>query len=311
MKFKFIKNSLIALLTGIAFFTLLPTLFPNIWWIDLMSHFRVQYVLVLFLLFILFIVFHKKKIPLIILVLLFIWNAKEVLPLYISPEPVSENSDDKISILSINLLSSNTDLASVLELINEKDPDVLVFMELTPKWDQELKSLYQFYPYYASEVRIDNFGIAMLSKTKMESSVTYFDNNIKPSIIASFIYSDEPLTIVATHPLPPINSETFKLRNAQLKNIASRRASFSDNFILIGDLNTSSFSPHFQDLLSETDLKDSRNGFGVGTTWPANFYPLRTTLDHCLVSKGLDVIAQSPQRNIGSDHLPIFIEIGI
>lgn len=311
MKSKFIRNLLFVLLTGTAFFTLLPTLFPNIWWIDLMSHFRVQYLLVLFLLFILFIVFYQKRIPLIILVLLFVWNAKEVLPLYISPEPVSENFDNKISILSINLLSSNTDLASVLELIKEKDPDVLVFMELTPKWDQELKSLYQIYPYNASEVRIDNFGIAMLSKTKMESSVTYFDNNIKPSIIANFIYSNEPLTVVATHPLPPINSETFNLRNEQLKNIAGRRASFSDNFILIGDLNTSSFSSHFKDLLSKSELKDSRNGFGVGTTWPANFYPLRTTLDHCLVSKGLDVLDQSPQRNIGSDHLPIYLEIGI
>ena len=311
MKSKFVRNSLFIILSSLAIFTLLPTLFPNIWWIDLMSHFRVQYSIVLFLLFIIFIGFQRKKMPLIIVVLLFIWNAKQVFPLYISPKLVSENSNKRISILSINLLSSNTNFQKVLELIKEKDPDILVFMELTPKWEEQLSSIYQLYPYRASEVRIDNFGIGMLSKTKMETSVTYFENNIKPSIIGNFHHSEEPVTIIATHPVPPINSFTFELRNAQLKDLANRRASFSDNFILIGDLNTSSFSSHFKDLLAKSELKDSRNGFGIGTTWPADFYPLRTTLDHCLVSKGINVLNQSPQPNIGSDHLPIFVEIGL
>tara|TARA_R100001369_G_scaffold29172_4_gene52700 strand:- start:190107 stop:190859 length:753 start_codon:yes stop_codon:yes gene_type:complete len=249
--------------------------------------------------------------PLIILAFLFIWNAKYVGPLYISSNEVSESVNDKISILSINLLSSNTNYKKVLELIKEKDPDILIFMELTPKWDQKLSSIYQLYPYKASETRVDNFGIAMLSKLQMESSVTYFENNIKPSIIGKLNFSEEQLTIIATHPIPPINSETFELRNAQLMDIANKRASFSDNFILIGDFNTSSFSPHFQELLAKSNLKDSRKGFGIGTTWPADFYPLRTTLDHCLVSKGIKVLDQSPQRDIGSDHLPIFLEIAL
>lgn len=60
----------------------------------------------------------------------------------------------------------------------------------------------------------------------MKSSVTYFENNIKPSIIGKLNFSDEPLTIIATHPMPPTNSETFKLRNVQLMNIANRRANF-------------------------------------------------------------------------------------
>ncbi len=311
MKSKFIRNFLFVILCSIAIFTLLPTLFPNTWWVDLMTHFRVQYLIILNLTLVLFAVFHRKKMPLIILVFLIIWNAKYVVPLYSSSAKISNNSKEILSILSINLLSSNTNAQEVHALIKEKDPDILVFMELTPRWDNDLNSIYQLYPYKSSEVRRDNFGIAMLSKIKMESSVTYFEENIKPSIIGNLLYSNEPLTIVATHPVPPISSETFKLRNAQLEDLASRRSSFSENFILIGDLNTSSFSSHFKGLLLQSDLKDSRNGFGLGTTWPANFYPLRTTLDHCLVSKGLDVIAQSPLRDIGSDHLPIYLEIGI
>lgn len=303
------KNILWFLLISIAVVTLLPSLFPNIWFIDLMSHFRVQYAIVVSLLLSLFLIFHRNKLPILVLVALLLWNVKDIYPLYVSNNGINKTSAERISILSINLLSSNTNSEAVLNLIKEKDPDILVFMEFTPRWQQELAALYKKYPFKASEVRTDNFGIALLSKSKMESDVTYFENNIKPSIVGRFNFSEEEFTIIATHPVPPISPETFGLRNAQLRDLAERRNDYSDNFVLIGDLNSSSFSKHFKDLLNESDLVDSRNGFGVNTTWPADFLPLRTTLDHCLVSKNIHVLDQSPQRNIGSDHLPVFVEL--
>ncbi|WP_034918514.1 endonuclease/exonuclease/phosphatase family protein [Gillisia sp. CAL575] len=313
MKTKFVRNLLFFLSFCISIFTILPTLFPNIWWIDLMSHFRVQYLVVLIFVLILFILigFRRVVVPVIILIFLFIWNAVYILPLYISPENVSENSEYELKILSINLLSSNTDTTKVLALIKEKDPDVLVLMELTPHWERKLNGVFQSYPFYKAEPRSDNFGIALFSKIEMSSSIVYFENSPKPSIKADLILGDRPLSILATHPVPPIGSEMFNSRNKQLQDIAKKRADFSGNFILIGDLNTSSFSSHFKDLLANANLVDSRNGFGIATTWPADFYPLRTTLDHCLIGGELYVLERETGKNIGSDHLPIYIEIGI
>jgi len=313
MKIKFVRNLLYFLSFCITIFTILPTLFPEIWWIDLMSHFRVQYLVVLLFVLILFILirFRRVLVTAIILIFLFTWNAVCILPLYISSEDLSDNSEYKLKILSINLLSSNTDTTKVLELIKEKDPDILVLMELTPHWERKLNGVFQSYPFYKAEPRSDNFGIALFSKIEMSSSIVYFENSPKPSIKADLILSDKPISILATHPVPPIGLEMFNSRNSQLQDIARKRDNFSENFILIGDLNTSSFSSHFKDLLINANLVDSRNGFGISTTWPANFYPLRTTLDHCLIGGELYVLERETGKNIGSDHLPIYIEIGI
>ena len=313
MKNKFVRNLLFFLSFCVAIFTILPTLFPDIWWIDLMSHFRVQYLVALVFVLLLFILigFRRVVIPVLILIFLFIWNAVYILPLYISPENVSEKSQHELKILSINLLSSKIDTTKVLELIKEKDPDILVLMELTPQWENQLIGLYKSYPFYKVEPRNNNFGIAMLSKTEMSSTLVYFENSPTPSIIAELVFGNKPLSILATHPMPPISMATFNSRNTQLKEIAFKSADFSENFILIGDLNISSFSSHFKDLLTHSNLVDSRNGFGLVTTWPADFYPLRTTLDHCLIGGELKILERETEKNIGSDHLPIFIKIGI
>ncbi|WP_394341613.1 endonuclease/exonuclease/phosphatase family protein [Salegentibacter salinarum] len=110
--------------------------------------------------------------------------------------------------------------------------------------------------------------------------------------------------------MPPLSQTTFDNRNMQLTNIISKRSQYSSNLIIAGDFNTSSFSNHFKILLSN-NLKDSRVGFGLLPTWPANYGILQTTLDHFLVSDDLQVIDRSTGPNIGSDLLPINMIIGI
>ena len=62
---------------------------------------------------------------------------------------------------------------------------------------------------------------------------------------------------------------------------------------------------------SKTTLKDSREGFGILPSWPANAFFLQTTLDHAMVSENVQVITRQVGEYIGSDHLPIYLEIGI
>lgn len=144
----------------------------------------------------------------------------------------------------------------------------------------------------------------------MNSSIDYFELNDKPSIVADLNIGSDQFSLVATHPIPPINQHTFENRNKQLSNILNKRSKFSEKLIIAGDFNTSSFSNHFSKL-TNGDLKDSRIGFGLLPTWPANYLMLQTTLDHFLISKNLEVIERSTGKNIGSDHLPISIVIGV
>lgn len=262
------------------------------------------------LLFPSFLLLKRRILALILIGIPVLWNAYYIAPFYFSfnDEPFENDGNFKIS--SINLLSSNSETHLVREYIKKEDPDVLVLLELTPGWERLLFKEIETYPFKKLVPRTDNFGIAVLSKFEMKSSVDYFDLNDKPSIIGDLIIRNENYTLVATHPVPPISQATFKKRNKQLFNIIKRRSSFWENLIIIGDFNTSSFSNHFQSLV-QNDMKDSRNGFGLFPTWPADWKILQTTIDHCLVSKNLNVIDRSTGGNIGSDHLPINIIIGL
>lgn len=288
-----------------------PNVFSRYWLVDLFAHFKVQYLVVSIILVpIVFLFLKARRVALLFLTVSILWNAYFILPYYFSFSKKVPLIKKTLKLSSINLLSSNSKTDEVKNYIEKEDADVLVLMEFTPQWEQELSGLNQKYSFVKVATRTDNFGIALLSKYKMEASVHYFGRSQKPTIVGDLSIDGKKLSVVATHPVPPINQSTFKERNAQLKSIAQKRKTFSDNLIIIGDFNTSSFSNHFGQL-TKFGLKDSRIGFGLLPTWPANFVIMQTTLDHCLVSPSIIIQERSVGYNLGSDHLPINIVIGL
>ncbi len=124
------------ILLGFAFASIIPHLFPNYWFTDIFSHFKLQYIILLLIfLFPASLFLIKKRIfPLILILVLLVWNSWFILPLYIQDPDISEASGETLSILSMNLLASNTNYAEALELIRENDPDVVVLLELNEQW---------------------------------------------------------------------------------------------------------------------------------------------------------------------------------
>jgi endonuclease/exonuclease/phosphatase (EEP) superfamily protein YafD len=309
MKILFLKKLTWILIVGVLFTSILPNIVSNYWLIDIFSNFKLQYLISIFLLFISLFFLNKKILAVILLIISMLWNSYFIAPYYFSDITVLK-SKKEVKISSINLLSSNSETDLVKNYIFEEDPDILILMEFTQNWQIKLNPIINNYQYKRLVVRNDNFGIALLSKYEMNSSIDYFDLNDKPSIVADLNIESYKISLVATHPNPPINQLTFENRNKQLSNILNKRSKLSKKLIIAGDFNTSSFSNHFSKL-TNGDLKDSRIGFGLLPTWPANYLMLQTTLDHFLVSKNLEVIDRSTGKNIGSDHLPINIIIGV
>lgn len=309
MRISFLKKLIWLLIIGLLLVSFLPNIISNYWLIDIFSNFKFQYLVVSVILVLPTILFVKKKLAaLIMLGACIVWNLYYIVPYYIKSENLSSTKEAKIT--SINLLSSNYEDDLVLDYIKQEDPDILILMELTPNWIVKLSPIIEKYEFKEIVPRSDNFGIALLSKYKMRSTIDYFELNNKPSIVSDLKIDNRNFSIIATHPIPPINQETFENRNKQLANIIRKRPQFSENLILAGDFNTSSFSSHFNQLI-KNDLKDSRIGFGLLPTWPASFKVFQTTLDHFLVSDHLNVIERNTGPNIGSDHLPINLIIGV
>lgn len=310
---KSLKLFFIVTLYAIAFASVIPHLFPHYWLTDLFSHFKLQYIFLLLILLLpgFFFLMRRRIFPVALILILLLWNSWFIVPLYLPSSDKAEVYGASFSILSMNLLASNTNYSEAIDLIGEKDPDVVVLLELNPQWEKEMQILESKFPFRKMYPQTNNFGIGIFSKYPGSFTVTDFGKGFPPSIIGETEINGSPISILATHPFPPVSQEKFLLRNKQLKEIAELTKSRKGNLILVGDLNTSSYSPNFQELLKKGDLKDSRKGFGIASTWPVNYLIVRTTLDHILYKGKLQVIKRTTERSIGSDHLPIYMEFGL
>lgn len=289
--------------------TILGYLGKFYWVFDLFAHFRLQYTIILLIMFLLFFLYKKPSLAAIAIVFL-TPNLYEVSTIFFGGNK-NKDLQKYLKISSINLLSNNGDEQAVLNFIQSRNPDIVILQEFNERWEKDLAKVIENYPYQKILPRTDNFGIAMLSKVEVENMT---ELNLSPagvpSLLATILFDNQQIHVLAIHPIPPVGSQASQFRNAQFASIIAMKQVLHKNKIIIGDFNITSYSPHFKQLASELNLLDSRKGFGILATWPTWFPPLKVTIDHCLISPGIYVKNRAVGEPIGSDHLPIYVEVG-
>lgn len=288
--------------------------------LELLTHFRLQY-LVLFLFSSLFFLINLNKRWLFLSLFGLFFNVAPVLSIYLPAEIGAVKKNNEISLLLTNVLSSNQSYTSLLDKIELKQADFIVVLELSPGWATALKAIDKTYPYQKILPRLDNFGIGLYSKYPFNDIRTEdFASNGIPSIVASIEFNKSDLNIIATHPAPPMNNLLAEEQKVHFKKIAkfvqSKRKAAAPNrstlVVVAGDLNSTLWSPHYEELMSRADLKNTRQGWGVYPSWPdASIigYFLQIPLDHVLVTENIDTQIFEKLDSIDSDHFPIYVEL--
>jgi endonuclease/exonuclease/phosphatase (EEP) superfamily protein YafD len=213
--------------------------------------------------------------------------------------------------MSFNVHYLNRNYGATLELIVTEGPDYVVLFEVTPEWCDALEFLTPDYPHQHLMPDGNQGGIALYSRHKILDLDVYEKGGL-PTIVALVHSPRGSLNLVCTHPASPSSARYLRTRNRQLAEAGKLAKSKSGPVVLIGDLNTTSWSPYFHDLLRESGLRDSRRGFGVEPSWPSlPLAVLRIPIDHCLVSPSVAIIDRRIGRDVGSDHLPVFVDFAI
>ena len=286
--------------------------FGKIWWIfELFSHFRVQYfVLLSFTLFIFLLKRDKFKILLTSCFALI--NSCLIFPLYHYVTPSHAQNQTTYRIVSYNVHYNNNNYKETISFIKQVQPDIVVLLETDKEWIAEMSKLETKYPFSITEPLEDSFGISLYSRFLLTNvQIRYIGPANLPSVIADVALQNKDLTIIGTHTLPPISANFASMRNQQLKELALVTSAYNKPFILAGDLNITSWSPYFHDLIKESGLHDTQKGFGIQPTWPTMFPPIGITIDHCLVSSDITIINRKSGPHLGSDHRPIIIDFSI
>ncbi len=225
-------------------------------------------------------------------------------------KPENPESLQQISLLTSNVLQTNTDYDKLKKQVTQLKPDLLLVMETDKNWEKGLKSIEADYPFIVP-VPLDNFyGMHLYSKYELaDTQINYLVEKDIPSIFTKVYYSKNKfINLICVHPAPPspTENETSEERDAELLIIGKAVRELESPVIVCGDLNDVVWSRVSRLFAKMTGLIDPRIGRGLFPTFHADYWYLRFPIDHLFHSE--DVVVDKMQRleHIGSDHYPMF-----
>ncbi len=228
--------------------------------------------------------------------------------------PCEENNQaPSVSILTSNVLMDNRNSDSLLDLISERNPDIVATLE-TDQWWQEALDTQDAYPYRLASALDNKYGMHLYSKIPFEHAEVEFlvEKNI-PSMNVMFLLQGAPVRLHVVHPTPPVPNENTQSteRDVELLILAKHLENVEEPIIVTGDLNDVAWSKTTRLFRRISGLLDPRVGRGMFNSFHVDFFFIRWPLDHFFLSSHWRIKTIERLRSIGSDHFPVFVEISL
>lgn len=283
--------------------------------LELTNHFRLQYLLGALLGLLSMLIWQDWRWSFVAAVIVAL-NAFHILPWLVpnTDKVMAASTGHRLKLFQSNVKYSNNEYAKVIAYLKEEAPDIVTLQEVDTDWWENLGSLKEMFPYSHFEAKARGSGIALYSKIKVEKvERVELGLSWRPGIQADFKLGETLIHLLTIHPPTPTEASNYTARNEQFAATTQHLISLPAPKILIGDLNDTVWSSHHAQMLAQTKMVNVRKGHGILPSWPAwmVFKPLMIPIDQCLVSPEIEVVDVKTGENIGSDHLPLIVELMI
>jgi endonuclease/exonuclease/phosphatase (EEP) superfamily protein YafD len=278
-------------------------------WIDLTSHFKVQYLL-LSLIPITFFALKRYKIGLILSLLCLFLNLIEVAPWYL-PRFISTADLPAVRVFFSNIDKYQSQHEKVVAVTQSEQPNVAVFVEVGKESAKVLTQLQAQFPYVFAHQDVETDGTTIYSQFPLLNPEVKSLGGGRKAVIVEMKIQNQPVVLIAVHPSNAVGQEYVEERNRQLDAIAAEIRSRQGPIILAGDLNTTPWSPHYKRSLGKTQLFNARRGFGILPTWEIIHPFFAIPIDHILLTQNIKVAHLHRAASVGSDHLPLVADLHI
>lgn len=233
-------------------------------------------------------------------------------PFYHRRKPQQQFHKEQLTLVTANVLQTNTDYDAFIKLIRESKPHIFITMESDQKWDDAISAAFPEYE-HTVKATLDNFyGMHMYSKIPFTSAdIHYLVEKDIPSIHCEINYANQQFNLISIHPAPPspTENETSKERDAELMLVGKKCRESQDATVVCGDLNDVVWSKTSRLFSKMTGYLDPRVGRGLYPSFHANYWLLRFPLDHLFYSKDLHVTHMKRLPRFGSDHFAMYYNI--
>ena len=291
----------------------------SLWWIfELLEHFRPQYCLILIAAIIVSGIFRQP--------LRLIWclplalNLALILPLFFSSTQINPSAKNTLKILHANLDHDNSSTTPARQYLKSQDADLILLQEVTSKWLTALESMPQYQ--VVQSLPLENSqGWAMMKQIKLDQSFEIVSTKIvklptysnRPLLEIIIRWKNREVAILSFSAARPnqSNFQAVEFNEAAQWSLRQQKENKRE-VIVIGDFNSTPWSGRFRKFQQDSNLHNSQRGFGLQPTWNASLPSvLMVAIDHCLHSQSITTINRATGSNIGSDHLPLFVELDL
>lgn len=213
----------------------------------------------------------------------------------------------QLKITTFNKLLDNNHSEKIVDHLRIVGPDIIALQEVrSSEVDLIRDSLGMKYSIVTDcNCSAGDTEIGLISKYPIGDITTIEDENLGIVAANVIINQDHQVRIFAVHVPPPVSQEAYDIRNKALGALPAVVDNFSESPIILGDFNTSIYSPHFRELAR--NLEDRELVHVSTRSWPnCSWYlygdALCVRIDHIFVPSQYKLLEQIISDDIGSDH---------
>lgn len=283
------------------------------WWVfELADVFRLQYLVVLVAAAVAAVVIRRFRFAALAAALAALNFAILDIPLTASVTAAPERPTvGTMRLVVANVEVGNTDFTAVRRLVAQTHPDLFGVTELTPPLARHLAQGLRGYRSRLVEPRDGAYGIGVYSRLPLLSArFERLPADGPPSIVAQVRVAGKPISVVVTHVHTPFAGS---IHVRQLDALAAAvRSQLGRRVAVCGDFNTPPWSGPLRTFAADARLRDLYGGRAwAAYSWPTWSSLLRVPLDNCFLGQGLAVTDHRDGPDVGSDHRPLVVDIGV
>ena len=231
-----------------------------------------------------------------------------------SAEPNEASSEAMVSLLIANVYMHNRQVGTLVKMVEQTDPDIVLVMEINDWWMKALQPLRRRYSYVQEYPLGNTYGMGLYSRypwTNMQ--VKFLQHDSVPSFHTEMQLPDgQSFYFHGVHPVPPVRSkypDNAGEKEEELIEVGRMVAQHEQPAVVAGDFNDVAWSNTSRLFQTEGQLNDIRVGRGMYSSFDARSRIMRWPLDHVYVTEDFALAEMKRLSDFGSDHFPIYVEL--
>lgn len=299
----------LALLAGLTAVSWLGSLYAST---DILSHFRLHYAAGLALITLFMVAAGRWRFA---LTAVFLASLNAGSALYYAHKPlVAASSGKSLKVITLNTLYWAQNGEKIVRFLRKESPDIIFFQELPAEKLSILHRLKKDYPWQAHCAHQEGCELAVVSRHAWQESAVGFRTPGKARYIwARFGADYANMTVADVHLKWPY----FSNQKADLEEIYRRLPKTRGPLLIAGDFNAAPWSWALSSFMAAKRLWPAGP---FRPTWPDQKFSRdvfcglcipQLPIDHIIVSDDVRVLNSRTGPNVGSDHLPLIVDLTV